>query len=75
MKDHQNHPQDHQNHPQDDQNHLQDHPNKQPLGGLLICRVLEVILVVLGVVLVVLGVVLRQCSEQCSEPTKLVRSL
>ena len=50
----------------------------------MVLMVLEVILVVLGLVLVVLGVVLRQCSEQmfgtdvrnrqcseqCSEPTK-----
>ena len=57
------------------------------LGVLeVVLVVLEVVLVVLGVVLVVLGVVLRQCSEQmfgtdvrnrqcseqCSEPNKLI---
>ena len=81
MKDHQNHP---QNQPQDHQNRLQGLQNptykEPPKGGLLI----GVLLMVLEVVLVVLGVVLRQCSEQmfgtdvrnrqcseqCSEPTK-----
>ena len=79
----QNHPQDHQNHLQDHQKHTYKEPPKggcAPLGGLLI----GVLLMVLEVVLVVLGVVLRQCSvqmfgtdvrnrqcsEQCSEPTK-----
>ena len=77
MKDHQNHPQDHQNHLQDHQNHPQDHQHHPKGGpGNPVCGSggpgggsggpgggSETVFRT--------DVRNRQCSEHCSEPTKL----